>query len=92
MKKTYKQYITNFDDYLEKISLAESNVGSMQKRLALTENRMKNQQTTVEELKSNNEDRDISDVIIDYYASYNAYTASLTAAAKVGKQTLLDYL
>ena len=45
-----------------------------------------------EELKSNNEDRDISDVIIDYYASYNAYTASLTAAAKVGKQTLLDYL
>ena len=92
LKKTYKQYITNFDDYLEKISLAESNVGSMQKRLALTENRMKNQQTTVEELKSNNEDRDISDVIIDYYASYNAYTASLTAAAKVGKQTLLDYL
>ena len=92
LKKTYKQYITNFDDYLEKVSLAESNVGSMQKRLALTKNRMENQQTTVEELKSNNEDRDISDIIIDYYASYNAYTASLTAAAKVGKQTLLDYL
>ena len=92
LKKTYKQYISNFDDYLEKVSLAQSNVGSMQKRLELTENRMKNQQTTVEELKSNNEDRDISDVIIDYYASYNAYTASLTAAAKVGKQTLLDYL
>lgn len=92
LKKTYKQYITNFDNYLEKVSLAEANVGSMQKRLALTKNRMENQQTTVEELKSNNEDRDISDIIIDYYASYNAYTASLTAAAKVGKQTLLDYL
>ena len=92
LKKTYKQYITNFDDYLEKVSLAEANVGSMQKRLALTKNRMENQQETVEELKSNNENRDISDIIIDYYASYNAYTASLTAAAKVGKQTLLDYL
>ena len=66
LKKTYKQYITNFDNYLEKVSLAEANVGSMQKRLALTKNRMENQQTTVEELKSNNEDRDISDIIIEY--------------------------
>jgi flagellar hook-associated protein 3 FlgL len=53
---------------------------------------VENQQSTVEELKSSNEDRDISDIIIDYYAAYNAYQASLTAAAKVGDQTLLNYL
>lgn len=92
MQKTYSQYITNFDNYLEKVNIALTNVGSLEKRLDLTKTRVENQKMTVEELQSNNEDRDISDIIIDYYASYNAYTASLTAAAKVGEQTLLNYI
>jgi flagellar hook-associated protein 3 FlgL len=92
MQKTYEQYITNFDNYLTRINNAITNVGSMQNRLAMTKTRVENQQSTVEELKSSNEDRDISDIIIDYYAAYNAYQASLTAAAKVGDQTLLNYL
>ena len=61
-------------------------------RLALTKNRVENQQTTFEELKSRNEDREISDIIIDYTASYNAYQASLTAASKINQQTLLNYI
>ena len=92
LQKTYSQYISNFDDYLEKVNIGITNVGSLQKRLDLTQNRIENQKTTVEQLKSGNEDRDISDIIIDYTASYNAYTASLTAASKVGQQTLLNYL
>lgn len=92
LQKTYGQYITNFDNYLGKVNLAITNVGSTISRLQLTQNRVENQQTTMEDLKSTNEDRDISDIIIDYYASYNAYTASLTAAGKIGQQTLLNYL
>lgn len=92
LQKTYEQYITNFDKYLEKVNIGITNVGSMQARLSLTQTRVVNQQTTIEGLKSQNEDRDISDIIIDYYASYNAYQSSLTAASKVGKSTLLDYL
>lgn len=92
LQKTYSQYITNFDNYMEQVNIALTNVGSMEKRLDLTKTRVENQKMTVEELQSNNEDRDISDIIIDYYASYNAYTASLTAAAKVGEQTLLNYI
>jgi flagellar hook-associated protein 3 FlgL len=46
----------------------------------------------VEQLKNDNDNREISDIIIDYYAAYNAYTSSLTAAAKVNQQTLLNYL
>jgi flagellar hook-associated protein 3 FlgL len=92
LQKTYEQYITNFDGYLTSINNAITNVGSMQNRLAMTKTRVENQQSTVQELKSSNEDRDISDIIIDYYAAYNAYQASLTAAAKVGDQTLLNYL
>lgn len=92
LQKTYSQYITNFDNYLGKVNLAITNVGSTRSRLELIQTRVENQQTTIEELKSDNEDRDISDIIIDYYAVYNAYQSSLTAASKVEKQTLLDYI
>lgn len=92
LQKTYEQYITNFDNYMSSINIAITNIGSMQNRLAMTQTRVENQQTTFEELKSSNEDRDISDIIIDYYAAYNAYQSSLMAAAKVGDQTLLNYL
>lgn len=92
MQKLYGQYITNFDNYLLSINTAITNIGSLTDRLQLTKNRVENQQSTIEELKTNNEDREISDIIIDYSASYNAYQASLTAASKVEKQTLLDYI
>ena len=92
LKKTYKQYLTNFSGYMEKVNIAHTNVGSLKQRLDLTKTRVENQQATVSELKSNNDNRDISDIIIDYYAAYNAYTSSLTAASKIGSQTLLNYL
>ncbi len=92
LQKLYEKYIGNFDKYLKSVNTSITNVGSMQARLSLTQNRVENQQTTVEELKSSNEDREMSDIIIDYYAAYNAYTASLTAASKVGQQSLLNFL
>lgn len=92
LQKTYEHYITRFDGYMESANIAITNIGSMKNRLTMTQNRVENQQTTLENLKSSNEDRDISDIIIDYYASYNAYQASLTAASKVGEQTLLNYI
>ena len=77
---------------MENVNIAIIDVGSKQNSLSLTKVRVENQQTTIEELKSNNEDRDISDIIIDYYASYNAYQSSLTAAGKLGQSSLLDYI
>ena len=92
LQKTYSQYITKFDDHMNKVNLALTNSGSTQSRLSLIKNRVEEQQTTIEDLKSSNEDRDISDIIIDFYAMYNAYQSSLTAASKANSQTLLDYL
>lgn len=92
LQKTYEHYITRFDGYMESTNIAITNVGSMKNRLIMTQTRVENQQMTIEELKSQNEDRDISDIIIDYYAAYNAYQSSLTAASKVGENTLLDYI
>lgn len=92
LQKTYEAYIGRFDKYLEKTNIAITNIGSVKNSLALTQTRVENQQMTIEELKSDNEDRDISDIIIDYYASYNAYQSSLTAAGKLGQSSLLDYI
>ncbi len=92
LQKTYEQYIGRFDGYLESVNISITNIGSMKNSLTLTQTRVENQQTTIEELKSDNEDRDISDIIIDYYASYNAYQSSLTAAGKLGQSSLLDYI
>ena len=92
VQKTYEHYISRFDKYMESVNIAIIDVGSKQNSLALTKVRVENQQTTIEELKSNNEDRDISDIIIDYYASYNAYTSSLTAAGKLNESNLLQYI
>lgn len=92
LQKTYEQYITNFDNYLQNVNESITNVGSTKSRLTMTRTRVENQETTIKELKSSNEDRDLSDIIIDYYASYNAYQASLTAASKINQQTLLNYL
>ena len=92
MQKLYNSYIGNCDRYLEKVNLALTDVGTKGQSLALTKNRMSNQQETFEELKSSNEDRDLSDIILDYTAAYTAYQSSLQAASKINQTTLLSYL
>ncbi|SDY01969.1 flagellin N-terminal helical domain-containing protein [Lachnobacterium bovis] len=92
LQKTYSQYITNFDEYQQDINLAVTNLGSTQVRLSLIKTRVENQRVTVNELKVKNDDRELSDIILDFYTANNAYQSSLTAAAQVGRQSLLDYL
>lgn len=92
MEKLYNQKLTSFTGYESDINLALTNVGSKGQRLDLVKNRLESQMTTVEKLKSSNEDRELSDVVIDYTAAYTSYQAALQAASKVQEQTLLDYL
>lgn len=92
MQKLYSRGVGKFQDYKETVTLAKTDMGTREDRLNLTENRMSDQQTTFETLKSRNEDKELSDIIIEYTAAYNAYQASLQASAKANGQTLLNYL
>lgn len=92
MQKLYSRGVGKFQKYKDNVTLARTDLGSREARLNLTENRMSDQQTTFEKLKSRNEDKELSDIIIEYTAAYNAYTASLQATAKANGQTLLNYL
>lgn len=92
MSELYSAGIGKFDKYLEDINKAYTEAGTRGSQLEMTENRISNQQLTIDELKSTNEDKDLSDIIMEYTAAYNAYTASLMSASKVNKQTLLNYI
>ncbi len=92
MQKMFSSMLTNVESYFEKVNVAITKVGCSVQQLSLTEDRMSNQQVTLEELQSENDDLDISEIIINYTAAYNAYQASLTAASKLGSMSLLNYI
>ncbi|MEY8392128.1 flagellar hook-associated protein 3 [Lachnospiraceae bacterium] len=92
MQKVFSRGVGKFQQYKDTVTLARTDLGSREQRVLLTEERMANQQATFEQLKSRNEDMELSDIIIQYTAAYNAYQASLQASAKANGQTLLNYL
>lgn len=92
LQKVFASQISNFEKYMNKVNLAITDVGSRGDQLSLAENRISNQKTTFTQLKSDNEDEELSDVTIDYTSAYTAYQASLQAAGKIDDMSLLDYL
>ena len=92
LQKVFGSQISHFENYLGKVNLAITDIGSRGDQLALAENRMSSQKTTFTELKSNNEDEELSDVTIDYTSAFTAFQASLQAAGKIDDMSLLDYL
>lgn len=92
MTDLYSAGIGKFDRYMEVLNIAYTELGARGEQLEMTETRMGNQQLTIDDLRSENEDEELSDILINYTAAYNAYQASLMAAAKIEKQTLLDYI
>lgn len=92
LQKVFGTQISHFEKYMNQVNLAITDVGTRGDQLSLAENRITNQKTTFVELKSKNEDEELSDVTIDYTSAYSAYQASLQAAGKIDDMSLLDYL
>lgn len=92
MSKLFGAGIGKFDKHMQKVNKSYTEIGTRGDQLEMTESRVSNQQLVTEDLKSKNEDRDLSEIIIDYTASYTAYQAALQAAGKLEKQTLLNYI
>lgn len=92
MQKMFEGSITTMQGYLDKSSLALTQCGTRSSKLELIENRMKNQKTTFETLKSNNEDADITEVAIQLKSAELTYQAALMATGKVVQTNLLNFL
>jgi flagellar hook-associated protein 3 FlgL len=76
----------------DRVNIALADLGSRYVRLELTEDRLSNQKVDFTELLSTNEDADLAETIIKYGAAEVIYNASLSAASKVVKSTLLDFI
>ena len=92
LQNTFASGITVTQKAEEKVNIAMSNHGSRYLRLQLTEARLQDQQTDFKEMLDNNDLIDIEDAIINYKSAETVYNASLSCAATVVKNTLLDFL
>lgn len=92
MTKAFETGIGQMQSYQEQISNAKADVGNRQKRLELTKTRLTEQKTNFTDLKSQNEDIDLEEIVVTYSSAELVYQAALSAASKVVQQTLLDFL
>lgn len=92
MQKLFESRMTKMQNYQQQITTVNSDVGNRISRLELTKTRLTDQQTNFKDLKSKNEDIELEEVAVNYSAAELVYNASLTAASKVVKQSLLDFL
>ncbi|MDF2541055.1 MAG: hypothetical protein K0S47_773 [Herbinix sp.] len=92
MQTTFSEGITVSNKEQDKVNVAVSDLGSRYVRLELTESRLSVQKTDFEDLLTSNEDADLVDTVIKYNSAETIYNAALSAASKVVKTTLLDFL
>ena len=91
-QKLFESGITAFQGYLDDANLCITNCGTRSSKLELISNRMQNQKTTFETLKSENEDADITEVAIQLSSAELTYEAALMAAGKVMQTSLLNFI
>lgn len=91
-QKLFEKGITTFQKHLDDANLCITNCGTRSSKLSLIKNRMQNQKTTFETLKSENEDADITEVAINLNSAELTYEAALMATGKVMQTTLLNFI
>jgi len=91
-QKLFEKGIGTFQRHLDDANLCITNCGTRSSKLELIKNRMQNQKTTFDTLKSDNEDVDITEVAINLNSAELTYNAALMATGKVTQSTLLNYI
>ena len=92
MREAYGRGLTAMLKEENTVNSATSDIGTRYNRIELTEDRLSTQQVEFTDLLSQNEDADLVDTIVHYNSANTVYNASLQAAGKVVKNTLLDFL
>lgn len=92
LQKTFSNNITNFQNYMDKISAMQSDLGSRMSKLEMISVRVDEQYASFKELKSVNEDAETDEVIIDFNEASLVYESALAATGNIMNTTLLDYL
>lgn len=92
VQTTCTSLIGTCDGYIKNTTLAYTDIGARASRLSLIQNRLGAQQTNFEELVSNNEDADVTDLAIQLSSVQLTYEAALSSISYVMQTSLLDYI
>lgn len=78
--------------FLNEVNIAVTACGARGSRLELVSNRLSSQKTTFETLKSENEDVDLSEAVVQLTSAEMTYEAALKATGKIMQVNLMDFI
>ncbi|MCM1133977.1 MAG: hypothetical protein NC400_00230 [Clostridium sp.] len=84
--------ITKMQNYLNDTNEAVTDNGTRSQRLDLISNRLMEQRSNFQTLKSENEDIDIAEVVIQLTSTELTYNAALMATGKIMQTSLMNYI
>lgn len=92
VQSKFENCITEISGYSDQFNLAITQVGSRSARLELVENRLSSQQTNFQELYSDNDQADVTELAIQLSSAELSYEAALLATGKIVQTSLLNFL
>ena len=92
VQKKFSSGLTVMQGFLNEVNLAVTGCGARGSRLDLVSNRLSSQKSTFEILKSENEDVDLSEAVVQLTSAENTYEAALKATGKVMQVNLMDFI
>lgn len=92
MQEAFSRGLGMTETQQDVINEALSDLGSRRVRLDLTESRLLDQKDNFTELLSTNEDADLVETVVNFNSQETIYNASLSAASKVVKNTLMNFI
>ncbi len=78
--------------FLQEVNVAVTGCGARGSRLDLVSSRLCSQKTTFETLKSENEDVDLSEAVVQLTSAEMTYEAALKATGKIMQVNLMDFI
>lgn len=92
VQKKFSGGLTVMQGFLNEVNLAVTGCGARGSRLDLVSNRLSSQKTTFEILKSENEDVDLSEAVVQLTSAEDTYEAALKATGKIMQVNLMDFI
>ena len=90
--KDVEKYLSNMDESINNFAEQRSKVGAKLNRVDMTKSRLESQEVHIKEVKSENEDADLAEVITNLKMEETVYKASLSSGARIMQQSLVDFI
>lgn len=92
VQKKFSTGLTAMQGFLNEVNVAVTGCGARGSRLELVSSRLSSQKSTFEILKSENEDVDLSEAVVQLTSAEQTYEAALKATGKIMQVNLMDFI